>query len=345
MIRSLLKEVARGKRGSRDLTYDEAYHAAQSIMNGDVTPAQLGAFFTAERMKMESTNELLAFVEAFRSQSHIHPIPGSLDCAGPYDGRKRSFYATLPTAFVLSATGLPVTLHSSPTLPPKEGLSLLELLASLDVSVEKMRSSSLIQAANKTGFFFIPTEQWCPPLAQLRDIRKELGMRTLLNTVEKLLRLSEAPYMAIGIYHGTVVEKLVSLFGQIDVQKGLIIQGMEGSEDITVERRTRGYWVSEEQKEWVVIDPELLEVQATYPDVSWTTKHQAEIIISVLNGTSDHSFYNTVLLNAGVRLWLCQKADSIEQGIYQAKYVVDNGYALDQFNKWKDSVGCYSSSL
>ncbi|WP_209124116.1 anthranilate phosphoribosyltransferase [Alkalihalobacillus sp. BA299] len=338
MMKSFLKEVGRGKRGARDLTYDESLRVAELIFNGTATPVQMGAFFIAERIKMASTDEMIAFIDVCRSQSLIHPIPGSLDCAGPYDGRRNSFLATFPTAFVLCASGIPVTLHSSHTLPPKNGVTLYDLLNVLEVSTDKLDSDALIKAAEKTGFLFVPTEEWCPPLARLRNIRSEIGMRTLLNTVEKMLRLSDSTYMTVGIFHGTVLDKVVELLRRTGVHKGLVVQGMEGSEDISVERITRAYWVSEEQKEWFVIDPELLEMQVEYPDIKWTAKHQAEMTLSVLQGKGDLPHYNTVLLNAGVRIWLCGKAKSIEQGIYQAKYIIDNGQALEQYLMWKDIV-------
>ena len=57
----LLKEIGRGKRGARDLTYEEAARAAELIVGGAATPAQIGAFLVAERVKMESADELKAF--------------------------------------------------------------------------------------------------------------------------------------------------------------------------------------------------------------------------------------------------------------------------------------------
>lgn len=338
MLKPYLKEVGRGKRGSRDLTYNEALTVADSIIKGGATNAQIGAFFIAERMKMASSEELIAFIDAFRSHSLIHPISEGIDCAGPYDGRQRSFYATFPTAFVLCAAGIPVTLHSGPTLPPKNGVTLSDLLMSLKIDTEQLASDTLINAAKISRFLYVPTEKWCPPLAQLRNIRLELGMRTMLNTVEKLLRFSEAPYMTVGIFHGTVLDKMVQLLQQIGVKKGLVVQGIEGSEDMSVERITRAYYMSEEYNEWLVVDPELLELQVDYPIIQWTAKHQAEMALAVLQGTADLPFYNTVLLNAGLRLWLCSKANSIEQGIYQAKYLLDNGHALEQFRIWKENI-------
>lgn len=86
MMFELLKEVGRGKRGARDLSYEEARKGAEWILAGAATPAQIGAFLIAERIKMQSADEIYGFVEACRTRSFQYPIRGSLDCAGPYDG-------------------------------------------------------------------------------------------------------------------------------------------------------------------------------------------------------------------------------------------------------------------
>ncbi len=123
---------------------------------------------------MESIEELHAFIDALREKSTLHPVAGSFDCAGPYDGRTRSFIATLPTAFVLAASGLPVTLHGGAPLPPKWGVTLPEVLRELGIVVNDLATNTLIDAATASGFLFVPSESWCPPLAVCATYGKSL---------------------------------------------------------------------------------------------------------------------------------------------------------------------------
>lgn len=55
-----------GKRGAKDLSYEEALEAAKCITSGEATEAQMAAFLMAERIKTESPDELLAFIHEFR---------------------------------------------------------------------------------------------------------------------------------------------------------------------------------------------------------------------------------------------------------------------------------------
>ncbi|MDP5275046.1 anthranilate phosphoribosyltransferase [Chengkuizengella axinellae] len=330
---SLLKEVGRGKRGAKDLSYKEALKAAEHILTGKATPSQIGAFLIAERIKMESQEEIQAFIEVCKLHSLRYPMENSIDCAGPYDGRNSSFIATIPTAFVLAACGLPVTLHGGKTLPPKLGVTLYDVMNEM-CRDGNISNKNLLKGAEEAGILFVETEKWCPPLEKMRTIREEIGMRTLFNTVEKYLRFSNSSYMAVGVFHGTVFEKMAKLLSNLGIQKGIIVQGMEGSEDISVEKQTRTLIVKDEQHELFIIDPEVLEMQCDFPEVNWTVEKQTSTALDVLKGTAELPFHNMVILNSAVRLWVADKVDSIEQGIYSVRHILEQGLAYKQYQKW-----------
>lgn len=335
---SLLKEVGRGKRGARDLTSEEASQAAELMLTGGATQAQMGAFLVAERIKMESPDEIKAFIHALRKRAFSYPIPGSMDCAGPYDGRTRTFIATLPTAFVLAACGLPTTLHGSPSMPPKWGITLTDVLDALGVPALTSSREALMSAAARTGFLFAPTESWCAPLGELRELRKELGLRTVFNTAEKLLRFTEAPFMAVGVFHGTVFEKITNLLIELGITSGIVVQGMEGSEDLSIEKRTRTYVIQNGSSELFIVDPEIYELMVEVPEVEWTAQLQAETAMAVLRGEAELPYLNMVLLNSAVRLWVSEKAGSIEEGIYMARHAIEQGTALQTYTEWTESI-------
>jgi anthranilate phosphoribosyltransferase len=337
MMIPLIKEVGRGKRGARDLSYDDAKRAADMILSGESTPVQTGAFLMAQRVKMESSDEILAFVDALRERSIRHPVPGGIDCAGPYDGRSKSFMATIAASFVTAACGVPVTLHGGATLPPKLGITLQEVMQHWGVQLN--RQDTLIEAAAATGLLFVPSELWCPPLAAIRPLREELGLRTIFNTAEKLIRFSDSPYLAIGVYHGTVFEKMTELLQRLGIGRGLIIQGSEGSEDAMPDRRSRAFLVTpESEAELTVIDPELYDLHTPVPERAWTAVLQAEETERVLKGDTEPAFFHMVLLNSAIRLWTAEAASSIEEGLERSLTALRQGAAYDVFRRWLDIV-------
>jgi anthranilate phosphoribosyltransferase len=239
---------------------------------------------------------------------------------------------------VLAACGLPSVLHGSPSLPPKWGVTLTDVLKALEIPALESPRETLLAAQARTGFLFAPTEAWCPPLAKLRGIRQELGLRTVFNTAEKLMRFSEAPYMAGGVFHGTVFEKITNLLLELGVKRGIVVQGMEGSEDLPVDKRTRTYLIQEGTSELFIVDPELFELMVEVPELEWTAELQGQIALSVLRGDAELPYLNMVLLNSAVRLWISQKAGSIEEGIYMARYAIDQGHAWNTYEEWSEAL-------
>lgn len=335
---NILKEVARGKRGARDLSYDEAYYAAESILAQTASPVQIGAFLIAERIKLESIEELEAFVAVCRKAAYREPVQQGLDCAGPYDGRTKSFVATFPTAFLLSAAGVPVTLHGSPSLPPKWGITLQDIIQASGIEIAGLSRLDAITAAKESGVLFAKAEQWCPPLGAIRGLREDIGMRTILNTAEKLIDYSCSPYIVFGIFHNTVFDRISRLIVKLGYQKGLVVQGVEGSEDLYIDRPNRVYFIADGNAQLDIIDPDALGLETAVPDMEWTPQRQLRTAEAVLQGGGHMAFYNQTLLNGAARLHLAGKVNSIEEGVYTCKHLLDNGDAWTVYSKWKSTM-------
>lgn len=331
----LLKEVGRGKRGARDLTYEEALQAAEAILGLTASPAQIGAFFIAERIKMESVEELEAFVSVLRKHAARSDLPQGIDCAGPYDGRKSSFMSTIATSFVLAAAGLPVTLHGSASLPPKWGMTLADVFAAMGISDPSLSRELCLEAARQTGVLYAHAEIWCPPLAKLRPIREELGMRTVLNTAEKFADYGHSPFLTFGVYHNTVFDRLGRLIMNLGYERAMIIQGSEGSDELYIHRPTRTYRIEHGEASLQIIDPESFGLDTPLPEVDWTPAEQAAVTGQVLQGKGNMAFMYQVLLNAAVRLHLADRVQSVEEGLYTGKALLESGKPRELYEKWQ----------
>ena len=336
----ILREVGRGKRGSRDLNYTEALTVAEKILKQEVSPAQTAAFLMAERMKMENVEELEAFVHACRnSAERFTTFQNGLDCAGPYDGRTKSFMATFPVAFVLAAAGLPVTLHGSDPLPPKWGVTLSVLLKEVGIDTHKMDREDARSAALRSGVMYVSSEDWCAPLRKLRPLREELGFRTVFNTAEKLIDYNHSPYLVFGVFHNTFLDRIAKLLTRFNYRRAYVVQGMEGSEDLYIDRPTRVYAVEDSDMKLELVDPAAYELDMPVPELVWTAAKQLEVAESVLSGEGHIAFVNQVLLNGGFRLYVAGRVNSIEEGIYTCQGLLESGAAYRIYQQWCVSMG------
>lgn len=337
-----IKEVARGKKGSKDLDYKQTREVANLIISGEATDAQIAAYFIAQRLKTESPEELLAFVHALQDDSVKLELSNDnlIDFASPYNGRN-SFTGTIPTAILLAESGIPAFLHSSDSLPPKFGTAMKAILDNLGVDVT-LAAVPLAKTINESGIGFASTELFCPSLGRLRKIRKELGVRTLLNTIDKLLNISQADSLMMGAFHRTAINKIAPVFKGLSYKNVYIVQGLEGSEDLPVHRNSFIFKITGDEIDSFIVKPEEygLLIQQFDKSIKLTAKEQADITLALLSGETEKPlqyYYNQVLFNTGIRYYLFGMVKSIDEGIVIAKEQLRAQKGLRLLEKWKAS--------
>ncbi|MFN2137351.1 MAG: anthranilate phosphoribosyltransferase, partial [Candidatus Promineifilaceae bacterium] len=61
-----------------DLTYEQAREAMDAIMAGEASPAQIGSYLTALRMKGETVDEIAGSADSMRHHVVAVPIPAAV---------------------------------------------------------------------------------------------------------------------------------------------------------------------------------------------------------------------------------------------------------------------------
>ncbi|WP_198508853.1 anthranilate phosphoribosyltransferase [Bacillus sp. FJAT-44742] len=342
-MKEWLKEVARGEKGSRNLTYDEAYQAATAITSNQATDAQIGAFLASKRLNGESWEEMKAFVDAIREKSQLGgSMKGeslSIDSAGPYDGRK-TFPATIPVAFILAEAGIKTYIHGGRSLPPKYGTSMPELFSQF-IGNPCKAVSAVREKDVERGVVFSDTYQRSEALDRLYRIRDEIGIRTFINTVEKLLHLIETDILFFGVFHKKAAETIIPLIQNLPYEEAFVVQGIEGSEDVPVFRNsTFVYHVQKGSVEPLTFRPadyglnRSKELFPEYPSV----QEQAGWINNILQNNIDdvtEPLYAQVLFNAALRLYLVKQASSMEEGIETAETILKSGGPWKRAERWR----------
>ena len=339
-MRQFIKEVGRGKEGARDLSFEDALEAARLIADGSSSPAQTAAFLMAVRVKGEAPSEIAAFAQVLGERcERISPpeemLATLLDCAGPHDGRK-GFAATLPVAVLCASAGLPSVLHASPTLPPKSGASLEDILKAAGhqsaATPAELRDELLGRA-----LAYCPAEALCPPLAQLRRLREEIGVRTLINTAEKLINPAGARRLLVGVNHASAMQRLGSMPLAPGLEKLVVVQGLDGSEDLPVHKASTALVLAKgKRKRTLAMDPFSLglggEGRRDYAPLE-----QAGLIERILSGEEHPSLRDErhlVLYNTAFRLWIFGGRASMNEGLQEAFDLLKSGKSLTRWLRW-----------
>ncbi|OAS17592.1 anthranilate phosphoribosyltransferase [Paenibacillus oryzisoli] len=319
----------------RNLTYDEAFEAACEMAKGDSTDAQCAAFLMALCMKGEGDDELMAFIDAYRSYSlNYPPHPYSLHSIGLTEGRKR-FPITLPVSLLLASVGFTQVMQGGDALPSRQGTALKEMVESLGVSLQlsvKAWQSMLVHL----HIGFLPTEQLCPPIGRLKQVREQLGIRTVIDTIEKVLNPVLSTNLIIGVQHRKAMESLIPIVMRSEFQQAYIICGIDGSEDLPLYENSTIRIVTPWGDESRNVEPQKFGFTST-PLPNLAKEEQITMvkrIISGEDGTEVKRERDHVIFNAGLRLKWFDKVDSYEEGFQLAEALLQRKEAHKTMQRW-----------
>ncbi|MBD2232065.1 anthranilate phosphoribosyltransferase family protein [Phormidium tenue] len=339
-FRDLLKQVGSGSHTSRALTRAEAEAATRLMLTQTATPAQIGAFMIAHRIKRPTVDELAGTLDAYEKLGPTMPAiaPDSaysrralvLSC--PYDGRSRTAPVTPITALVLAAAGVPVMMHGGDRMPTKEGIPLIELWGQLGMD---LRPHSLEQAhtlLNRTGIGFIYLPQHFPLAQGLVPYREQIGKRPPFATVELLWSPYAGPHtLAMGFVHPPTEEFAKGTFALRGQTDWITVKGLEGSCDLA-RGRTAIVGVNHPgQTERLLLHPRDYGFESD--DVELGDEGTlGDRLLDVLSGNPSE-LAKTALWNAGFYLWQGGAADSLEAGLAQAHDIIATGDAMAKLNE------------
>jgi anthranilate phosphoribosyltransferase len=331
-MRFYLREIGQGPRSGRDLRREEARDAMELILSQRVTRAQMGGFLLVQRYKGESPEELLGFAEAIRSGAHlIRPrVEGLLDVGSPYDGRKRSILVSPASSIVVAAAGVPVVLHGEKDLGPKHGVPIGDVLEALGVDTDA-EPHEVQRSVEEVGLGYMRQARFAPQVFALRELREEIALRSCLSTIEKIYNLAGADYCIIGLTHLPYMEKMMETASNMGFKRILIVQGIEGNEDVPTSRPCRAFeWDRGHRRELRIDAAEFgLQPASREEMAGGDAAHNAAIALRILQGESG-PYRDLIVLNAAVRIWLAERAETLVEGIEMARKAIDSGAALER---------------
>ena len=246
IFRELLKKVGSGVHTGKDLSRQEAANATRMMLEAEATPAQIGAFLIAHRIKRPTSEELAGMLDAYEqlgpmlqplsneNQEFARPVTVF---GTPYDGRSRTAPVTPITALMLATAGVPVLMHGSNCMPTKYGVPLIELWQGLGLDFSVLSQWQMQQLLQATGLGFIYLPQHFSQAQDLFTYRDQIGKRPPLATME----LIWSPYagnihVVAGYVHPPTESRFQNTFYLRGVENYTLVKGLEGSVDLSRDR-------------------------------------------------------------------------------------------------------------
>ncbi len=322
-MKALLQKVM----DRQDLTEDEMVEAMSAIMEGAVSPAWVGGFLIALRMKGESVPELVGAARVMRDKSKAIALPEgpAVDTCGTGGDGADTFNISTTAAFVVAGAGVRVAKHGNRAISSKSGSA--DVLASLGVNldVEETIVERCLQEAG-IGFLFAPS--FHPAMKHAASVRKDLGVRTLFNLLGPLTNPAGVPTQVIGVFEDQWREPLAQVLLALGCERAMVVHGEDGLDEITLTCNTRVSRLSRGKIKEKTIDP--TEYGFSYCSeedlAGGTAEDNARILREILDGAGGPR-REVILLNAGAAIYTSGATDSLQEGIRLAEKSINSGAA------------------
>ena len=298
------------------------------IMQGDATPAQIGAILLGLSIRGESAEVVAGAARAMRgAANHIRPESrGLLDTCGTGGDGSSTFNISTAVSIVVAACGQPVAKHGNRAMTSKSGAA--DVLEALGVKLE-LTAEQVANCIDEVGIGFLFAPNLHPAMRHAGPVRKELGVRTVFNLLGPLTNPAMAEYQLLGVYSSEKLELVADALKQLGIKRALVVHGRDGLDEITTTGITDAYLIEEGLDiEPFEIDPSAFGMPFATPEAlkGGDAALNAEIIKHIFAGQRGAA-RDIVLLNAGAALWVSRRADSIGEGIGLAAEAIESGKA------------------
>jgi anthranilate phosphoribosyltransferase len=321
-----LKRVIQKVAAGATLDAAEIAGALEIMAAGHATPAQMGAFLMAMRVRGETVEEITGAARFMRSRMKRVMAPaGAVDIVGTGGDSHGTYNVSTCASLVAAGAGLPIAKHGNRSVSSISGAS--DVLAALGVKLDvgpAVIERSIAEAG--VGFMWAPMhhdamKHWAP-------IRAELGIRTIFNLLGPICNPAGVKRQVVGVYARQWVEPVAHVLQQLGAEHVWVVHGHDGLDELTTTGATDIAELKDGQIRLLEVTPAdagLLPAKLSDLKGGDATAN-ARAICAVLAGQAG-PFRNIVLLNAAAALIVGGHCETLEHGVSRAAQSIDSGAA------------------
>ncbi|MEO5338050.1 MAG: anthranilate phosphoribosyltransferase [Magnetospirillum sp. WYHS-4] len=321
-MKAILNKVA----GGAALSAAEAETAFDIIMSGEASPAQIGAFLMALRVRGETVDEITGAVRIMRAKALPVTAPAdAIDIVGTGGDGAGTYNISTAAALVVAGCGVPVAKHGNRALSSKSGAA--DVLKALGVNLEA--DMPLVEKAIReahVGFLMAPRHHTA--MKYVGPARMEMGIRTVFNLLGPLSSPAGVTRQFTGAFSKAWIEPMAKVLGNLGCEAAWVVHGSDGLDELT----TTGPSFVAELKDGKVSTFEVTPEQAGIPRATSESlkggepEHNAQAVRDLLDGVKG-PYRDIVAFNAGAALVVAGRAHDLKDGAAQALRSIDSGAA------------------
>jgi len=316
-----------------DLGFDRAHDAMGVIMRGEASPTEVAGFLVALRTKGETPAEIAGCVASLRE--HVIPVTPQrrdlTDVVGTGGDGANTFNISTAAGIVVAACGHGVAKHGNRALTSLAGSAdVLEALG-VAIDLEAPKVATLIDDVG-FGFMFAPNHH--PAMRFAGPVRRELGIRTVMNLLVPLTNPAAVPTQVIGVPRPDLVDTFAQVAATLGTERTVVVHGAGGIDELSPAGVSLMAIVEGDQIRKQPVAPAQLGFAASEADAlrGGNAVDNAATIRAVYAGARGPK-RDAVVLNAAAALVACGRAGDMAAGVAEAADAIDRGAAEDTLNR------------
>jgi anthranilate phosphoribosyltransferase len=325
-----------------DLDGDQMIAVMRAVMTGEATPAQIGAFIVALRMKGESITEIGAAAAVMRGLVTRVEVDKQylVDTCGTGGDAAGTFNISTAGAFVAAAAGARVAKHGNRSVSSNSGSADVLEAAGVNLQLTPEQVGRCIDEVG-VGFMFAPAHHRA--MKHAIGPRREIGVRTLFNLLGPLTNPAGAPNQLLGVFSTDWVEPLARVLQQLGSEHVMVVSAVDGLDEISIGGATLVSELAGGEVRTYEIEPEEFGFQRV--GIEALAVDGVEQSLAMMRSVLDNEpgpAHDIVELNAGAAIFTSGVADTLEEGISYAAEALCSGKAkarLDALVKLSNSLG------
>lgn len=316
----------------RALSREDATAAFDIIMSGSATPAQIGGFLMALRVRGESVDEIAGAVSVMRAKmTRVEAPEDAVDVVGTGGDGAGSYNISTCAAFIVAGAGVPVAKHGNRALSSKSGAADVLMALGVNVDIPPEAIAACIREAG-IGFMFAPNHH--SAMRHVGPARTELGVRTIFNILGPLSNPAGVTRQMVGVFAEALVEPIAEALAALGSRHAWVVHGRDGLDEITGTGPTVAAEVLDGNVRLFTIEPEQVGISCCRAEdlKGGDGAVNALALRGVLEGKPS-AYRDVCVLNAGAGLVVAGRAANLAEGVDLAARAIDNGSALMRLDR------------
>jgi anthranilate phosphoribosyltransferase len=316
-----------------DLSRAQARSVMDEVMAGEATPAQIGGFLVALRLKGETANEIAGCAEAMRAHVlAVRPTRDDLvDTAGTGGDGASTINISTAAALVAAAAGAGVAKHGNRAVSSASGSA--DVLEALGFRLE-LPPVQIERSIDELGFGFLFAPTHHPAMRHAAPVRRELATRTVFNVLGPLTNPAGARAQVVGVYAPSLVRTIAEVLAQLGARRAFVVHGAAGIDELSPAGPNLVCEVAGGRVRQREIDPLDLGIPRCDPDElrGGSPAENAAAVRAIFAG-EDGGRRSAVLLNAAGAIAASGHAADLREGVGLAREAVDSGAAGERLEE------------